>query len=145
MGKRGRSPKFSDASIQFYLTIKSLFGLALRQAMGFVQSLLHLSGLQWPVPDFSTVCRRQHSLHVHMPYRSSQAGLHWLVDSTVIKFLGKGEWKCKKHGAERRRQWRKLHIVIDAQTLPIRAICMTGNDVSDAAVVAEMLEQVPLD
>ena len=44
-GKRGRSPKFSDAAIQFCLTIKNLFALALRQAMGFVESLLNLSGL----------------------------------------------------------------------------------------------------
>ena len=142
-GKRGRSPKFSDAAIQFCLTIKNLFGLALRQAVGFVESLLKLSGLHWPVPDFSTLCRRQRSLQVHVPYRSSQAGLHLLVDSTGIKFLGEGEWKCKKHGAERRRQWRKLHIGIDAQTLQIRTICVTSNDVSDAAVVADMLGQVP--
>ena len=142
-GKRGRSPKFSDAAIQFCLSIKNLFGLALRQAVGFVESLLKLSGLHWPVPDFSTICRRQRSLQVHVPYRSSQAGLDLLVDSTGIKFLGEGEWKCKKHGAERRRQWRKLHIGIDAQTLQIRTICVTSNDVSDAAVVADMLEQVP--
>ena len=128
---------------QFCLTIKNLFGLALRQAVGFVESLLKLSGLHWPVPDFSTLCRRQRSLQVHVPYRSSQAGLHLLVDSTGIKFLGEGEWKCKKHGAERRHQWRKLHIGIDAQTLQIRTICVTSNDVSDAAVVADMLEQVP--
>ena len=142
-GKRGRSPKFSDAAIQFCLTIKNLFGLALRQAQGFVESLLNLSGLHWPVPDFSTVCRRQRSLQVHVPYRSSQAGLHLLVDSTGIKFLGEGEWKCKRHGPERRRQWRKLHIGIDAQTLQIRAICVASNDVSDATVVAQMLEHVP--
>ncbi|ESJ93707.1 hypothetical protein P800_03254, partial [Acinetobacter lwoffii NCTC 5866 = CIP 64.10 = NIPH 512] len=30
-----------------------------------------------------------------------------------MKFLGEGEWKRKKHGAEYRRQWRKLHIGID--------------------------------
>lgn len=33
-GKRGRSPTFSDAAIQFYLTIKCLLGLALRQTLG---------------------------------------------------------------------------------------------------------------
>ena len=32
-----------------------------------------------------------------------------------MKFLGEGEWKRKKHGAEYRRQWRKLHIGIDAK------------------------------
>ena len=61
--KRGRSPKFSDAAIQFCLTIKNFFALALRQAMGFVESFLHLSGLDWPAPNFSTVCRRQALLH----------------------------------------------------------------------------------
>lgn len=53
--KRGRSPKFSDAAIQFYLTNKSLLALALRQAMCFVESLLHLSRLDWSVPNFSAV------------------------------------------------------------------------------------------
>jgi hypothetical protein len=90
-GKRGRSPTFSDAAIQFCLTIKNLFGQALRQATGLVQSLLTLSGLHWPVPDYSTLCRRQLGLDVQVPYQRSAAGLHLLVDSTGIKFLGEGE------------------------------------------------------
>jgi len=57
-GKRGRQPTFSDAAIQFCLSIKCLFGLALRQSLGMVESLLSLAGLVWKVPDFSTVCRR---------------------------------------------------------------------------------------
>ncbi len=40
-GKRGRMPTFSDAAIQFCLTIKGL----LRQAMGMVESLLKLANL----------------------------------------------------------------------------------------------------
>ena len=144
-GKRGRSPTFSDAAIQFCLTIKNLFGLALRQATGLVQSLLTLSGLHWSVPDSSTLCRRQLGLNVQVPYPRSAAGLHLLVDSTGIKFLGEGEWKRKKHGSEGRRQWRKLHIAIDAQTLQLRAICVTSNNVSDAAVVPDLLAQVPVD
>ena len=39
------------------------------------------------------------------------------MDSTGIKMLGEGEWKTKKHGAEYRRQWRKVHLGIDASTL----------------------------
>ena len=39
-----------------------------------------------------------------------------------MKFLGEGEWKRKKYGPEYRRQWRKLHIGIDAKTLQIRAV-----------------------
>lgn len=44
-GKRGRQRTFSDAAIQFCLSIKCLFGLALRQSLGLIQSLLHLAGL----------------------------------------------------------------------------------------------------
>ena len=107
--------------------------------------MLQLSGLAWPAPDFSTLCRRQLGLNVQVPYTRSQGGLHLLVDSTGIKFLGEGEWKCKKHGPERRRQWRKLHIGIDAQALQIRAICVTSNNVSDAAVLPDLLQQLPKD
>src|SRR5690606_2010869 len=96
-------------------------------------------------PDFSTLPRRQQTLNVQIPYTRSQAGLHLLADSTGIKFLGEGEWKCKKHGSEYRRQWRKLHIGIDAQTMQIRALCVTWNNVSDAAVIRDLRKQVPKD
>ena len=56
-GKRGRSQTFSDEAIQFCLSIKCLFNLPLRQAMGMVQSLLHLASLDWAVPDYSTISR----------------------------------------------------------------------------------------
>ena len=73
-GKRGRNPTFSDAAIQFCLTIKCLFGLALRQATGMVESLLRLANLDWVVPDSSTISRRQKTLEVTIPARQSQGG-----------------------------------------------------------------------
>jgi hypothetical protein len=63
-GKRGRSQMFSDEATQFCLSIKCLFNLPLRQAMGMAQSLLRLAGLDWPVPDYSRVSRRQKTLQV---------------------------------------------------------------------------------
>lgn len=84
-------------------------------------------------------------MNVQVPYTRSQSGLLLLVDSTGSKFLGAGEWKCKKYGAERRRQWRQLHIGIDAKTLEIRAICVTSNNVSDASVMQGLLQQLPED
>jgi hypothetical protein len=63
-GRRGRQQIFCDAAIQFCLSIKCLFGLALRQSLGLVESLLRMAGLDWKVPDFSTVSRRQKSLRV---------------------------------------------------------------------------------
>ena len=68
-GRRGRQQSFSDAAIQTCLTLKVLFGLPLRQTTGFVQSLLQLVVLNWAAPDFSTLCRRQKTLNVSLPYR----------------------------------------------------------------------------
>lgn len=141
-GKRGRSPTYSDAAIQFCLSLKCLFGLPLRQSIGLVESLLKLSELDWGVPDFSTVSRRQKHLQVVIPHRVKNDALHLLVDSTGVKMLGEGEWKTKKHGADYRRQWRKVHLGIDAQTMEIRAIEVTSNSVGDAPMLPELLAQI---
>jgi hypothetical protein len=144
-GKRGRCQKYSDEAVQFCLTIKSLFNLPLRQAMGMAQSVLELAGLEWQVPDFSTVSRRQKHLAVTIEAHTTTTGLHLLVDSTGIKMLGEGEWKTKKHGADYRRQWRKVHLGIDAATLEIRAIEVTDNATGDAPMLACLLEQISVD
>lgn len=91
-GKRGRQQSFSDAAIQTCLTLKVLFGMPLRQTTGFVESLLRLAGLDWAVPDYSTLCRRQRTLDVKLPYRGGTGPLHLLIDSTGIKAEGEGEW-----------------------------------------------------
>jgi hypothetical protein len=50
--------------------MKVLFGIALRETTGFVESLLRLVGFDWTVPDFSTLSRRQKTLAVTIPYRA---------------------------------------------------------------------------
>ena len=75
-GKRGRQPCYSDAAIQTCLTMKVLFGMPLRQTTGFVQSLLWLVGLDWPVPDFSTISCRQKTLTVSLPWRGGAGPLN---------------------------------------------------------------------
>jgi len=96
-------------------------------------------------PDYSSLCRRQKHIDIAISYQKSCDGLHLLIDSTGLKFLGESEWKCKKHGSEYRRQWRKLHLAIDAETLQIRAIQLTTNNVSDSQVLGDLLDQIPQD
>jgi len=89
-------------------------------------------------PDYSTVSRRRKTLQVAIAMPTT-TGLHLLVDSTGIKMLGEGEWKTKKHGAKHRRQWRKVHLGIDAFTLEIRAMEVTDNGIGDAPVLPALL------
>ena len=145
IGKHGRNQTYSDTAIQCCLMIKSLFRLSLRMVTGFVQSLIKLSGLNWTAPDYSTICRRQKHIDIAISCQKSRDGLHLLVDSTGLKFLGEGEWKRKKHQPEYRRQWRKLHMGIDAETLQIRAVQLTTNNVSDSLVLGDLLDQIPPD
>jgi hypothetical protein len=111
--------------------------------MSMTHSLLQLAGLDWPAPDYSTVSRRQKTLRVAIEVVPTTTGLHLLIDSTGIKMLGEGEWKTKKHGADYRRQWRKVHLGIDAATLEIRAMEVTDNSIGDAPMLVNLLGQIP--
>jgi hypothetical protein len=145
-GRPGRPETFSDAAIQFCLSIKVLFGLALRQTIGMVTSLLKMAGLEdWPVPDFSTLCRRKKTVAIQIPYRGAGGTLNLLVDSTGVKVLGDGEWQARKHGPSRRRQWRKVHLAMDAATGDIRAVEFTSSHQGDSPVLPDLLAQIPAD
>lgn len=99
--------------------------------------------MDWTVPDFSTLSRRQKTLAVNIPYRGSRGPLHLLVDSTGIKVEGEGEWHARKHGGTKRRVWRKIHLGIDEQTLEVRAVEVIGNHIGDAPVLPDLLSQIP--
>ena len=56
---------YSDLAIETSLTLRSVFGLPLRQTEGFVGSLLGLLGHgDLPVPDHTTLSRRAQSLDI---------------------------------------------------------------------------------
>ncbi len=138
----GCPPVFSDAAIAFCLSIEELFKLPLRQAYGMVASLLRLAGLDWPVPDDSTLCRRQKTLKVQIPYRRAGGPPNLLADSTGIKFLGDGEWQARKHGVQGRRQWRKVQLAMDTATSDIRAVEFTPSREGDSPVLPDLLDQI---
>ena len=142
-GSPSRPAVFSEESIQFCLTIKVLFKLPLRQTTGMVASLLKMADLDWTVPDYTTLCRRQKTLAVQTPYRRADGPLNLLVDSTGIKFLGDGEWQARKHGVQGRRQWRKVHLAMDTATSDIRAVEFTPSSDGDSPVLPELLDQIP--
>ncbi len=144
-GKHGCQQKFSDAAIRTCLMLKVLFRLPLRQTTGLVASLLGLAGLDWDVPDFSTLSRRMKTVEIDLAPPATSVHLHLLIDSTGIKVEGEGEWIRRKHGASRRRIWRKIHIGIDAGSLDIRAIEVTKSSVGDGPVLPDLLNQIPQD
>ena len=137
---RGGQPPYSALAIRTALTLRAVFRLALRQTEGLIGSILQLLGLDLAVPDHSTLSRRAETLEV--PRLQSRTGpIHLLVDSTGLRLCGPGEWLIEKHGTQRRRAWRKLHIGVDAQTGEILASELTTSDVDDGSQVEPLLDQ----
>jgi len=138
----GGQPHYSALAISTALTMRLVFGLALRQTEGLIGSVIGLLGLNVAVPDHSTLSRRSKTLEVPPLRRAGTGPLDLLVDSTGLKLGGAGEWLIEKHGTSSRRSWRKLHIGVDADSGEIVAVEVTRKEIDDGAVVDALLEQI---
>jgi hypothetical protein len=138
----GGQSRYSALAITTALTMRMVFGLALRQTEGLIGSVIGLLGLDLAVPDHSTLSRRAKTLEVPPLRRTGSGPLHLLVDSTGLKLGGAGEWLVEKHGTSRRRSWRKLHFGVDAASGEIVAVEVTRKDIDDAAMVDTLLDQI---
>lgn len=64
-----------------------------------------------------------------------------MIDSTGLEVFGECEWKVKKHGKERRRIWRKLHLAVDGKTHEIICADLSLNNVTDAEAFPGLIRQ----
>jgi hypothetical protein len=136
----GGQARYSDLAVETALILRTVFHQPLRQTEGLVGSLLELMGLDLPVPDHTTLSRRSRMLAVAP--QAASGPVHLLVDSTGVTLSGPGEWLVEKHGTQRRRAWRKLHLAVDAKTGTIVASTLTSKEVDDAAELGPLLDQV---
>ena len=137
----GGQPRYSNLAIELVLTLRLVFHLALRQAEAFSRSVLALLGLKLAVPDHITLSRRGRAFAGRQPRVARHDGpVHLVLDSTGLQLFGQGEWDAQKHGRTRR-QWRKLHIAVDADTSEIAAHVLTEGHADDGAQAPSLLEQ----
>jgi hypothetical protein len=82
-GKRGGQRKFSDQAIETALVLRLVFNLPLRQAEGFLRSVLSLMALDLEAPDHTTVSRRSQQVDVGLRLaatKSRPAASHDILD-----------------------------------------------------------------
>ena len=139
-GRRGRPCVYADTAIECALVMKSLFHLSLRATQGFLESITAMLKLELPVPDYTTVSRRQGTLRVSL--RLQGRARHVVVDATGLKVYGAGEWHAGKYPRHRRRTWRKLHVGVDATSKEIVAMDITTSRVHDSRQLPTLLSQV---
>jgi len=112
-GRRGGQRKFSDHAIETALTLRLIFRLPLRQAEGFLRSVLSLMSIDHEAPDHTTLSRRSQHLDIQLARVSTEKSIHLIVDSTGLSIVGEGEWAAAKYGRRGKRAWKKLHIGVD--------------------------------
>jgi len=71
----GGQPSYSDLPITTALMLPTVFRMALRQTEGLLASILHLLGLELPVPDHSTISRRTKTVILPKPPRTVASDL----------------------------------------------------------------------
>jgi len=98
-GRRGAQPKFSDLAIETALTLRMVFHLPLRQAEGFLGSILRIMDLDLASPDHTTLSRRGEGLVLDLRAVARNGPVHLLIDSSGLAAFGEGEWAAAKHGA----------------------------------------------
>jgi hypothetical protein len=103
-----------------------------------------LMGVDLPIPDYTTISRRQTGLALELGSSRAQTPRHVVIDTTGLKVFGAGEWYVRKHGMSkgRRRTWRKLHLGVDEATKEILAVDLTASGVHDGPHMPAMLDRV---
>ena len=141
-GGRGRGFQYSDTAIETSLMLKGLFNLPLRALEGFTNSVFTMMNVPLTSPGYSCISKRANTLEIK--YRNPSRGpiAHLVVDATGLKVYGEGEWKTRKHGTEKRRTWRKLHLAVDAATHEVISAEVSLVSVADNEVLPTLLNSL---
>lgn len=142
---RGRPRLYSDALTRALLGLITMFRLQLRALQGFAQSLRDRAFATLTAPNHTTLRRRTQTLEVQLPIVRDDERIQLVVYGTGVKVYGEGEWRGRQHGYSKRRTWRKVHRVLEANTGQVRATLKTHQDVADDDVLTELLDQIPGD
>jgi hypothetical protein len=150
--KNGRPFVYSDLAIETLLTIRELFRLPYRQTEGLGRSLAKLMGAQIVIPHHTSLQKRAAKLNVKTRLRGVKGPIDVVVDGAGLKPRFWRAWRrgrvaasleiARKHGAGKRRTWRKRRLAIDPATHEIVGHTLTENNVHDADQVEPLLDQI---
>lgn len=146
--KRGGQPKYTDKAITALLSLKFVFKQPLRSMEGFAKSLVSMLNLDIDVPDYSTLSLKINEMNIRLPLLTKSNTGHVIsLDSTGLKIHGQGEWNRKKHSQKDRRQWVKMHLAVDNESMQILAVESTADDVHDCEVFDTLIDNIgePID
>lgn len=142
-GKAGRPYVYSNGLVFAAFAVKCLLRLGYRQTQGIVQDIstkLHLDS----VPNFRTIWRRIRQLkeEINFNIRPLKKGekIELAIDSSGLKKVNDGDYRNKVY--QKRRDWVKLHLSVDANTGEVITEVTTPDSISDIEKFTDLLEPV---
>ena len=136
--KPGGQEQYSNRAIETTVMVGMVFRLALRQTEGFLGSLFALLGVDCRAHDHTTISRRARKLgKLATGSAAGKRPVHILVDSTGLKIhVG------NLHKPPKSRDWRKLHVSVNALTGEVIACDLTSKRARDASRMPALLKQI---
>ncbi len=119
--------------------LKGISNLTLRAIQGLLDSLFELMNVPLCALDYSCVSKWACTVTVAYRQPPKERITDLVIDSTGLKVFAEGEWKVIKHGAEKRRVWRKLHLEVGPVTHDIVAAEVSLENIHDAEVLPTLL------
>ena len=142
--KRGGQPKYTEQATTALLSLRFIFKQPLRYMEGFAKSLVAMMNLELDVPNYSTLSLKLNEMNIRLPLLTKSNKEHVIsLDSTGLKIHGQGEWNRKKHKQTDRRQWVKMHLAVDNDSMQILAVESTADDVHDCEVFDTLIDSIP--
>ena len=143
---KGKTNVYGDETVILMHIIAEVYNLTYRQTQGFLEDTLsNMDRMDIKVPCYTIMSRRcnnekfeKYMNEVRM-LKQNNENIYISIDSTGIKISGEGEWKTKIHGKDKRREWKKLHIVIDSKSREILDFKMTDNKVHDGEIFGNLV------
>ena len=138
--KIGGQYQYPDSLIKFCGTLKTIFGIGLRQIEGFAKSLSDLAPIPG-VPSYSQINRRfnQLGLDIIDSLADPEDGQIIAIDSTGIKLFQSGEWIREKH--DKRKPFLKLHVAVNVKTKQAVAQILTEDCIGDIKMSDYLVEE----
>jgi hypothetical protein len=140
VNKKGARYQYPDSLIRFCGTIKTIFGIGLRQIEGFAKSLYSLVPIP-KIPSYTQISRRFNTLGLNIidSLAEPKDGQVIAIDSTGIKLYQSGEWIREKH--KKRRPFLKLHVAVNVKTKQAVAQILTEDSIDDLAMSDHLVEE----
>jgi hypothetical protein len=118
-----------------------VYKLHLRQAEGFLRSLLRIRKLALGALDHTTLSMRCGQPRIALNPSGSSGRIDLVVDSAGVAIVAQGKWASAKNGKRGRRGGRELHIGVNGAGEIVAQVLTVGNaDDGDASF--QLIEQI---